>query len=229
MGNRYSPNEITDIAPFIHQAALFPHSNNDSIKQICDISRHLNFSGLCTNLNHLPIAREKLGAPNTTKLISVISFPFGFTPHNIKLQEAEWAAEQGAEQLDVVPNFFALAQGKENLFAEELAEICNLGLPITVIIDLPNLSPEKISLAVEASIEAGVYAIQSCNGFGPPVTTTQIRQLSELVKNRCAIKAVGGIKTIDHALEVLKLGATFIGTTNGANLVKDFKSEQRGL
>ena len=48
-----------DIAPFIHQAALYPHSNADAIKQICDMAKQLEFSGLCTNLNHLQIARER--------------------------------------------------------------------------------------------------------------------------------------------------------------------------
>ena len=226
MGTKALKNNISDIAPFIHQAALNPHSDPDSIRDICEISRSLNFSGLCTNLTHLSLARERLGSPNNTKLIAVIAFPFGFIPSHIKVQEAEWAAAHGAEELDVVPNFFALNQRKEELFAEELAEICALGLPVRVILDLPQLSTEKLAFAVEASIEAGVHGIQSCNGFGPPVTTDQIRQLAKAARKRCAIKAVGAIKTINHALEVIEAGATSIGTSFGSNIVKDFKSER---
>ena len=41
----------------------------------------------------------------TTKLIAVIAFPFGAIPYEIKKSQAEWAAEMGADELDIVPNF----------------------------------------------------------------------------------------------------------------------------
>ena len=227
MGNKSIQSNFIDIAPFIHQAALSPHSSVDAIKQICEMSKQLGFSGLCTNLNHLQIARERLGKPNNTKLIAVIAFPFGFTPGSIKQQEAEWAAEKGAEELDVVPNFFALNAGKEELFAEELSRICELGLPVRAIIDLPNLTSEKVALAIEASIEAGVSGIQSGNGFGTPATNFQIQKISGLTKKRCAIKAVGGIKTINHALEIIEVGATYIGTSFGKELIESIKTTRK--
>ena len=43
--------------------------------------------------------------PVPTKLIAVIGFPFGDIPHNFKQAQAEWAAEQGADELDIVPSF----------------------------------------------------------------------------------------------------------------------------
>ncbi len=220
-----STNDLTELAPHIHQAALDPHLSIESLNEICDASRHCNFSGFCTNLSRLSAARERLGSCGKTKLIAVIAFPFGFIPSEQKQAEAEWAAEKGAEELDVVPNFFALAQGKPDTFSNELAKICEIGLPIRVILDLANISNENISLAVEASIDAGVHGLQTGNGFGRGVMTSDVRQLADLARGRCEIKAVGGIKTQNHALELIKAGAKKIGTTFGPQLIRNLPKQ----
>ena len=104
--------ELPELAPLIHQAVLDPQTNEESLFQICDIAKHFNFSGLCTNLSLLSSARKRLGPKGSTKLISVIAFPFGAIPSTFKKAEAEWAAEHGAEELEVVPNFFLINQNK---------------------------------------------------------------------------------------------------------------------
>ncbi len=218
---------IDDIAPFIHQAALNPHCNSGEIQQIVDSTRHLGLAGLCTSPINLPTAREILGPKGKTKLIAVIAFPFGYLPSFLKIQEAEWAIEQGAEELDIVPNFFALNEGKGELFAEEIAQIGQLGIPINSILDIGNLSTTKLDLAVEASIDAGTNGIQTGNGFGSPVCSDQIKRLDALVKNRCAIKAVGGIKTLQKAEELLDAGANYIGTSFGLQIVQSMKEKSK--
>ena len=90
--------------------------------------------------------------------------------------------------------------------------------------DISTPSQEELSMAVNASIEAGVNGIQSGNGFGPPTTSIQIKKLSEIVKNRCSIKAVGGIKTFNQAREIVQAGATHIGTSFGFELIQGQKN-----
>ncbi len=218
--------ELPEIATLIHQAVLDPHINEEAIKTACDASLHFSFAGLCTNLIHLEQARNRLGPPGTTKLIAAISFPFGTTPISIKKIEAEWAAEKGAEELDVVPNFFALNQGKAEIFSEELALLCNLGLPVRAILNISYLNPEKLNLAIEAAIDAGVSGLQTSNGFGPAVTATDIQQIRKLTRGRCSIKATGGIKNLNQAIELLIAGATELGTSMGTSLMKDLRSKQ---
>ena len=214
-------NDLTELAPHIHQAALDPHLPIEKLNEICDTSRNCDFSGFCTNLARLSAARERLGAPGRTKLIAVIAFPFGFITSDQKQAEAEWAAEKGAEELDVVPNFYALAEGKADVFANELAKICEIGLPIRVILDIANIPNENLSVAIEASIDAGVHGLQTGTGFGRGVIASDVHQLSNLARGRCEIKAVGGIKTDNQALELIKAGAKKIGTTTGPQLIQN--------
>jgi len=124
-----------NISNVIYQAVLNPHLEKEMLVQICNGSKQNGFAGLCTSLSHLSIARERLGSKSTTKLISVIAFPFGFIPTSNKLKEAEYAIEKGAEELDFVPNYFALKEGNIELFAEEINQISELGIPVRVILD----------------------------------------------------------------------------------------------
>ncbi len=215
--------DFTDLAPLIHQALLDPHLEEESFNQACDVVKHFEFRGLCTNLNCLDKARERLGVSSRTKLIAVISFPFGFIPTELKKLQSEWAAGHGADELDVVPNFSALSNRDTTKYCEELYEICSIGLPVRAILDMPYLSPEDLEIAVEASIDSGVSGIQIGNGFGRPVTSEDINLLVKLVKQRCSIKAVGGIDNLPKAIDLLNAGATYIGTTRGPELIKSFK------
>ena len=216
-----------DLPSLIHQAALDPHLSRNDLFTICDASSYYGFSGLCTDLTRIASARKRLGGTNKTKLIAVIAFPFGFVPSSFKQAEALWAAEQGAEELDVVPNFLALTDGKTEVFAEELASICETGIPVRAILDIVNLQESELSVAIDAAIDAGVHGIQTGNGFGRSVLTSDVHQLSDLTRGRCEIKAVGGIKTIDHALELVEAGATKLGTTIGPQLMKSLLSKEK--
>ncbi len=220
-------NDDKDLAPFIHQVALNPHLSTEDFNQLCDISRHHNFSGLCTSLSRLKEARKRLGCQSHTKLIAVIAFPFGFIPTTHKQAEAVWAAEQGAEELDVVPNFFALSKGETNIFAEELALLCETGLPVTVILDTTNMAQDQWSIAIEACIDAGVRRVQNGNGFGPPVSSEHIQKLSEFARNRCEIKAAGGIKNLTQAFGLIQAGATKLGTSFGAQLMQELRQSNQ--
>ena len=216
-----------NISNVIYQAILNPHFNKETIVQVCDASKQNGFAGLCTSLANLTIARERLGSKSTTKLISVIAFPFGFIPTYNKRKEAEYAIENGAEELDLVPNYFALKEGNIELFAEEINQISELGIPVRVIIDANILiNSSKLSMAIDALIDAGAIGIQIGNGFGPSVSKDQTKHVSKLVKNRCSIKAVGGIKTFDQAIEIIEAGATYIGTSFGFEITQEQKKKE---
>ena len=219
--------DFSNFPSLIHQAALAPHLDGESLNQICDAALHFNFAAICTNLLQIPRARKRLGSNLNTKLIAVISFPFGNTPSFLKRQQAEWAIDQGAEQLDVAPNFFYLNKSEVDQFAEDLSIICELGIPVRSIIDISNLSKEKLSLAVNASIEAGVYGIQTGNGFGSPISCAQVKELFNLVKDRCKIKSVGSIKTLQHSIDLIEAGSSEIGTSMGASIMKELKSKNQ--
>jgi deoxyribose-phosphate aldolase len=214
--------DLPDLAPLIDHAVLDPHQGVEAVQRACDEARHFGFAGVCLASRWLPTARERLGPSGGRgpRLISVVGFPFGAVPAAIKQAEAEWAAAAGAEELDVVPDFGALADGDSRSFCNDLAPIVELGLPVNVILDMARLQPETLSLAVEASIDVGTAMLKTGSGFGPAATVAQVQQLRSLARGRAGVKAAGGITGLEQALALVEAGASRIGTSRGVALIE---------
>ena len=218
--------DLPDIPPLIHQALLNPLLPEEELFTLCDAARQLGFGGLCVSLNHLETVRRRLGGQGTVKLIATVAFPFGALPAELKQAQAEWAAAHGADALDVTPNWAALVNGRANSFAEELAAIAALDLPMTVVLDINQLNEAQLALAAEAAIDAGAASLQAGNGFGAAVSADQIRHLRQLSRSRCAIKAAGGIREPEQALDLVEAGATALGTGHGPALMKALRQQR---
>ena len=216
-----------DLSPLIDHALLDPHRGGTAIRQCCEEARHFGFAGVCVASRWVATAREHLpleGKGNSTRLIAVVGFPFGAVPAAVKQAEAEAAAAAGADELDVVPDFGSLADRQSTPIHDELAAICELGLPVKVILEVGKLDPEALALLVEISIDAGARFLKTGSGFGPPVTVEQVQQLRELARGRAAIKASGGIADLEHALALVEAGATRLGTSRGVALAQALRS-----
>ena len=219
--------ERPDLAPLIDHAQLDPLAGREAIERCCDEARHFGFAGVCVASRWVAHARERLprnqggGQP---MLVAVIGFPFGAVPAEIKRAEAELAAEQGADELDVVPDFGALADRDSTTLLADLAAVAEVGLPFKVILEAGKLTPEALELLVEVSIDAGAGFLKTGSGFGPAATTAQVNTLRQLARGRAAIKASGGIASLDAALELVKAGASRLGTSRGVALIEALKA-----
>ena len=212
--------DLPEIPPLIHQALLNPLLPEEELLNLCDASRQLGFGGVCVGLNQLESVRRRLGGHGPVKLIATVAFPFGALPTELKQAQAEWAAARGAEILEVTPDWSALVNGRANSFAEELAAIAALDLPMTVVLDINQLTAAQLALAAEAAVDAGAASLQAGNGFGAAVSADQIRELRHLTRGRCGIKAAGGIRELEHAVDLVGAGATALGTGHGPALMK---------
>ena len=214
--------DLPDLAPLIDHALLDPHQGVEAVLRCCDEARHFGFAGVCLASRWLPEARERLGPSGGRgpKLVSVVGFPFGAIPAEIKRAEAEWAAASGAEELDVVPDFGALADGDSRAFCNDLAPIVELGLPVKVILEVGRLTREALELAVEASIDVGATMLKTGSGSGPGATIEQVTQLRQLARGRAAVKASGGINNLEQAIALVEAGASRLGTSRGVALMQ---------
>lgn len=221
--------DLPDLAPLIDHALLDPHQGREAIQRCCDEARHFGFAGVCVASRWVEAARERLplegsGKGTTPKLISVVGFPFGAVPAPVKRAEAELAAAAGADELDVVPDFGALAEGDGSGVLADLAPICELGVPVKVIVEVGRLEPEALELLVEVSIDAGARFLKTGSGFGPAVTPAQVGRLRELARGRAAIKASGGISSLEQAYGLVEAGASRLGTSRGVALMQALRA-----
>ena len=209
-----------DLAPRIEHALLNPHRGRAAIEACCEEARHFGFAAVCLASRWVAVARERLPLGGPVRLVSVVGFPFGAVPSAIKRAEAEAAAAAGADELDVVPDFGALADGDGNAVLDDLAAITDLGLPVKVIVESGRLEPAALALLVEVSVDAGAHYLKTGSGFGAKVTPAEVARLRELARGRAAIKASGGIADLEQAYALLEAGASRLGTSRGVALME---------
>jgi deoxyribose-phosphate aldolase len=216
-----------DLAPRIEHALLDPHRGRAAIESCCEEARHFGFAAVCLASRWMAVARERLPLGGPVRLVSVVGFPFGAVPTAVKRAEAEAAAAAGADELDVVPDFGALADGDGNAVLDDLAALTDLGLPVKVIVESGRLEPTALSLLVEVSVDAGARFLKTGSGFGPKVTPVEVARLRELARGRAAIKASGGITGLQQACALLEAGASRLGTSRGVALMEELRTPPR--
>ena len=212
--------DVPDLAPLIDHALLDPHRGREALLACCDEARHFGFAGVCVASRWVATARERLPPGERMRLVSVVGFPFGAVPPAVKRAEAEAAAAAGADELDVVPDFGALADGDTTALLADLAPIVEVGVPVKVILEMGRLDPAALALLVEVSLDAGAQYLKTGSGFGPPVSGAQVRQLMALARGRAGVKASGGIASVELAIELVEAGAVRLGTSRGVALMQ---------
>jgi deoxyribose-phosphate aldolase len=209
-----------DIAPFIDHALLIPTATPEQVEQWCEEADRFHFASVCVYPSHVRQASELLHGKKP-KVCTVIGFPSGATTSATKLYEAQEAVENGATELDVVINLGWLKAGKNDDVHREIAEICEeTGQTVKVILETSLLTDAEKRLAAELAMEAGAAFLKTSTGWNGGATVADVRLLKEVTGESVGIKASGGIRTIDQALDLILAGATRLGTSRGVDLLR---------
>jgi deoxyribose-phosphate aldolase len=70
----------------------------------------------------------------------------------------------------------------------------------------------------------GATFLKTGSGFGPAATVEQVKQLRDLARGRAAVKASGGIGTLEQAIELVEAGAGRLGTSRGVALMQALRT-----
>ncbi len=209
-----------DIAQYIDHALLNPGATLAQVEQWCEEADRFHFATVCVYPAYVRQAVHFLQG-KAPKVCTVIGFPTGATTAATKLYEAQEAVENGATELDVVINQGLLKTGKPNEVHREIAEICEeTGQVVKAIIEISQLTEAEKRLAAEICMEAGVAFLKTSTGWYGGATVADVRLLKKITKGQVGIKAAGGIRTIDQAVDLIMAGATRLGTSRGVELIR---------
>jgi deoxyribose-phosphate aldolase len=211
--------EDIDLAPFIDHSLLSPVATTEHVEQWCAEAEQFGFATVCVYPVHVRQAVSILHH-KSPKVCTVIGFPSGATTSATKLFEAQEALENGASELDVVINLGALKLGKTDEVHREMAEIVEAtGLTVKAILETGLLTEPEKKLATELCLDAGVAFLKTSTGWNGGATVADVRSLKEWSNDRVGIKASGGIRTAEQAIELILAGATRLGTSRGPDLM----------
>lgn len=208
-----------DLADYIDLALLQPAATQEQLQQCCTQAVQYNFPTVCVYPSAVRSAAEFLHDKHP-KVCAVIGFPAGATTSAVKLYEAQEAAENGATELDVVINLGWLKTGDSEKIYKEVAAICEeTGQTIKAILEMGLLTTTEKRLAAEICMDAGAAYLKTSTGWFGGATVADVRLLKEVTKGQVGIKASGGIRTAEQALELILAGATRLGTSRGVELL----------
>lgn len=214
---------MENLAQYIEHTYLKPDFSEKILFQLITEAETFGFKGICIPPFWVKKAAREI-AQKPIELVTVVGFPLGYTMTETKLEETRLALQDGATEIDMVINISAYLS-EMNWTKIEIAKIASLVHSkeklLKVIIETAYLSNSQIVDLCNICAEAGADFVKTSTGFAPEGAKVEhITLMRSNLPSSVSIKASGGIKTTEQALNLIKAGADRIGTSSGPVLVK---------
>jgi deoxyribose-phosphate aldolase len=215
------------------QAGISEKENLSVVKQFIKEAIDEQFKLVMIRPDMLAVARQMTDKAKSNLAVgTVIDFPKGTSDVETKLAEAAQAIADGADELDFVCNYEAFKSGDSDVVRDEVLQCTALGLHhlkvVKWIIEVAALDEKQIAQlsalikGVVVSNFTGHYNevfVKSSTGFyhtteGTPNGAT-ISSVIIMLENAAPlpVKAAGGVRTFEEAVEMINLGVKRIGTS----------------
>lgn len=213
-----------DLNKYIDHTLLKPTATPTDIKELCKEAKEQNFYAVCVNGSYVELAVSMLKGTDV-KVVAVVGFPLGAMNQEIKVAEAKGCVAKGAGEIDMVINLGLLKAGHLKAVEDEIAAVKQAigdDVVLKVIIETCYLTKEEKIDACKAAMKAQANFVKTSTGFGAGgATPDDVILMKETVGSRMEVKASGGIKDKETALEYVNLGASRLGTSASIDLVTE--------
>jgi len=221
-----------ELAGYIDHTLLEATATREQIEQMCREAIEHGFHTVCVNGRWLPLVAELLSGSKVAAG-GVVSLPLGANSTKAKVAQARDAIFAGADEIDMVADLAAIIEGNSRYLLGQLKavlKVCRSMRPVVllkVIIESAALSNDQKVFACRIAQQAGVDFVKTSTGLHPAggATVEDIKLMRESAPG-CKVKAAGGIRTAEQAVEMLAAGAQRIGTSSGVRIMEEFKAGQ---
>lgn len=186
------------------------------------------FASLCVSPFLVPLAAQRCAGTGTL-VCSVVGFPLGYSNTESKAEEAAHLVDLGCHEIDMVLNYAALLEGEDEFVRDDVAAVVRTVAArsdeaiVKVILETGYLDEALIARGCALCVEAGAQYVKTSTGFGPRgASIDDVRIMRAAVGPDVGVKAAGGIRDLDTALEMLAAGASRLGTSSGIEILEAF-------
>jgi deoxyribose-phosphate aldolase len=214
------------LARYIDHTLLRPDATALEIEDLCREAREHGFATVCVNSRWVASAACHLHSSQTVP-IAVVGFPLGAMQTTAKAFEAQKAIELGAREIDLVISLGDLKVRNFSVVEHDIRAVVNASapFPVKVIIETGLLTFDEKILACQLAVQAGAHFVKTCTGFsGGSATVEDIQLMRAVVGPTVGVKASGGIRTTEMAVQLIQAGANRLGTSSGVALVRGLSS-----
>jgi deoxyribose-phosphate aldolase len=212
------------VAGTIDHSLLRPELTGAEVEDGCALADRYRVASVCCRPADVPFVVSLL-AGSPVKVGTVVGFPHGSSPTEVKAYEARLVRSQGAAEIDMVLNIGWLRSGELGRVEDEIRRVVSAaeGAVVKVILENAYLSDEQKVAACKAVEAAGADYVKTSTGYAPSgATVADIRLMRASVSPRVKVKAAHGVRTLDALLDVMEAGAERCGATATATILDDF-------
>lgn len=217
-----------ETAKLIDHTLLKADATEEQIRQLCEEAKQYQFASVCVNPCWVKYCSSILKGSGV-KTCTVIGFPLGANTYDTKRFETNTAIEQGAEEVDMVINIGALKSGDDERVERDIRAVVEAakGRALTkVIIETSLLTDEEKIRACKLAVKAGADYVKTSTGFSTGGATAEdVRLMRNAVGPDIGVKASGGVRSAEDARKMIEAGATRVGASSGAAIVKGITGE----
>ncbi len=219
---------MKNLSKYIDHTLLAQNATVQMIEKLCKEADEHNFCSVCVNSCYVKNAKEFL-TNNEVKVCSVVGFPLGAMSTKAKAYEAKVAIEDGASEIDMVINVGWVKSNRYDLVKDDIQALratCN-NVILKVIFETALLSEDEIKKVCEISKEIKVDFVKTSTGFSTRGASFEdVKIMKSVVGDNVLIKASGGIRSYEKALDMIKAGADRLGTSSGIEIVSGTSSNK---
>lgn len=217
--DEYSP---ASLAKYIDHTLLKPEASLDDVRKICDEAKKHNFASVCVNTSYIKFVADSLEGSGVSPCC-VAGFPLGAMIPEAKAGEVLCAVNNGAKEVDMVINIGAVKSGDWKLVHNDIEGVLAAARGraiVKVIIETCLLTDEEKVKACAISKLAGAHFVKTSTGFSTGGATVEdVRLMRQAIGPEMGLKASGGVRSYEDAVNMLKAGATRLGTSSGTKIV----------
>ena len=214
------------IASKIDHAILKPQYTYLELLNECEVAKKYNVASVCVKPSDVEFARELL-ANSEVKVCTVIGFPHGVTTTATKVAETKDVITKGATEVDMVINIGRLMSNDYNYVKNDINKVVEVAHKnraiIKVIIETSLIDDEHKAIACKLAEEAGADYVKTSTGFnGGGATLEDIElMINSIDSTKVKVKASGGIKTYEQAVQFIEAGCSRLGTSALVAIMED--------
>ena len=211
--------ESIALPEYVESTNLKPDCTLQQITSLCEEAITSGFYGVCVSPYYVQSAKKIL-KKSPVKIITVVGFPLGYSTTSAKVEETKKAIISGADEVDMVINIAALKSGDLQTVQNDIQAVvtaCHLQNKVCkVILETAYLTEAEIKQVCRMCVDADTDFVKTSTGYANQGATVEsVQLLHTILPKKIKIKAAGGIKSIEQALELIEAGAARIGTSSG--------------
>ena len=215
---------MDNLNKYIEHTLLKQDAKKADLLNLFDEAKRNKFLGVCINPCYVKLAKENL--KNTeVKTVTVIGFPLGANTTKTKVFETVNAVNDGADEIDMVINVTKVKDRETEFIVDEIKQIkaaCQ-GHNLKVILETDLLTKDEIKYACECAIKGGADFVKTSTGFvkgGVGAKVEDVELMYQTVNFAgLQVKASGGIRDKETAINMINAGAVRLGTSSGVKIV----------